>query len=217
MAIGAVFERSLLGASAVCIVVAAAVFVADRLEERRAAEASNRTVPSSPEYANRGFSRGERIGQHAVVVFTDFGCTACRSFALVIDSFIQRNPSVRVVERHLPAAGQTPSYSAAMAAECAADFGRYASMRDELFRRPLLVAHGEWGLVAALAGIQDSSALRECVSDRHHAADVDADIRLARRIGLASRPSLMVDSLVVGRRPSVATLESLVRRIFQTK
>jgi protein-disulfide isomerase len=81
-------------------------------------------------------AEGHRLGPEnadiTVVVFSDFECPMCRTFALeTFPEFEARYPGrVALVFRHWPLTGHRLAYPAARASECAAQQGRFFPFHD---------------------------------------------------------------------------------------
>lgn len=188
-----------------------------RLEYRRdsatsPSEAGPRAVavPQWQRMSLRGYSVGPDHAPVTVVVFSDFECPYCRRFAETIDSLHQGHPEVHIVERHFPLEIHFAAFDAALAAECALDFGRYQVTRHILFSRRTLVDEERWGEVARAAGIRDTVAFNRCVGQRRHEDAVQADIAAAKSIGVSATPSVLVNDTMYTGTLSLADLSAKV-------
>jgi protein-disulfide isomerase len=165
-------------------------------------------VPNWRGLRNVGFATGPRDANKSVIVFSDFQCPFCRSFAAVVDSLHDEHPDILIVERHLPLVDlHEAARDAALAAECAADVGRYAEMRAVLFQRRQLVAEEEWGRLASIAGVRDTAGLVSCVSLRKHFDRIAADLAVAKGLGIDGTPGVVVNDSLFKGSMSLATLE----------
>lgn len=150
---------------------------------------------------------GSGSAPHTVVVFSDFQCPACKSFAdffkhEIVPSLGDR---VRLVYRHFPLdtdcnphLGMTlhaNACEAAHAAEAARELGGaqgFWKMHDALFARQADVAEGRWAELAAGAGL-DGAAVAGRVARRSHRDRIAEDVRLAFALKLDGTPSIFVD------------------------
>lgn len=176
----------------------------------RAREADARTVAVVPDWRSVATSphvSGPATSPVTLVVFSDFECPFCRSFARVVDSLRLTLPQLRIVERHFPLTSIHPrAYAAAMAAECASAQGRYEPMRHALFRDSLLVRAGRWADVAQDIDIPDSAAFTTCMREERPAALVNADIRAAGDLGLSGTPSILINDSLFSPPPEADAL-----------
>lgn len=165
-------------------------------------------VPNWHSLTERGYRLGDSASQSTVIVFSDFQCPYCRVFSSVVDSLHNKYPNVQIVERHFPLVGlHDEAFSAALAAECSRDFGRYGEMRHALFAKRGLVEDEEWGSLASKAGISDTAAVVRCVAEKSRAREVNADIAAGERVGVQGTPGVLVDGFLHQGATSLVDLE----------
>ncbi len=84
-------------------------------------------------------SKGKSSAPFTLVEFADFECVHCKQTAQFVEQFISAHPEVRFVYKHFPLPGHPQGKSAAMAAEAAAEQGKFWDMHHALFGsiRPL--------------------------------------------------------------------------------
>lgn len=100
--------------------------------------------------------------------------------------------------------------SAAAAAECAADAGRFAEVHHALFAADLRDTMPVAALVAAAPGL-DGAALATCAADETIRRRVKSDFDRAMRLGLRGTPGVQIrDRLWTGGAPS-SVIESRLR------
>jgi protein-disulfide isomerase len=151
---------------------------------------------------------------HTMVVFTDYECKACRDLDESIRQVLEAHPhKLAVVIRHNPLRSIHPvAELAANAAACAARLGSFAAYHRVLFEVQDSLRAMEWGRWAARAGIADTSALVDCVSERGGRMDVVTDINLAKVIDLRRSPSVLLDGAILGSQPSAHQIEAELLR-----
>jgi protein-disulfide isomerase/uncharacterized membrane protein len=150
---------------------------------------------------------GSASAPHVVVVFSDFQCPGCQSFA----AFFERQvlPSLgdrlRLVYRHFPldtdcnpemprtfhANACEAAYAAEAARELAGSPG-FWRMHHVLFARPADVAAGRWAELASGAGL-DGAAVAERVARHSHRDRIAEDVRLGFDLKLDETPGVFVD------------------------
>lgn len=136
--------------------------------------------------------------------FEDFQCPACARMDRTLERFLDQEPGrATLVYRHLPLPSIHPwALRAAVLSECAARQGKFREVKRALFERQdelsRILRQGyeeSWGL-------PDPGAFRTCVEARQTEGAVQKDMAEARRLGLRSTPSVLVDqTLVVGSVP----------------
>jgi protein-disulfide isomerase len=203
-------ERVVIGVSAVCVIGSGIVLARDRLgssDPRSDNEAQ--IVPDSLKYSNAGHLTGPADAVHTLVVFGDFQCPYCRTFAHTIDSLIQRNPHVRVLERHFPLVSLHPfAMKAALASECGAEVGRFHETSRALYLRPAILEAEEWGTLGRIAGVPDTSSFSLCVTTSRYKTKVELDVQVARRLGLRGTASVLLDNRLYSQPPTLDELEA---------
>lgn len=161
------------------------------------------------EVAGAGIRAAQTDAVLTLVVFWDYECQACRRLAPRLARLQARHPgSVAVVYRLLPQSGNAASQTAATAAYCAAEQGRFTEVHAELLRhRDLQVAVG-WPTLAKLASITDSLRFRTCLDSSATASDLAADSAAADRFGIRATPAIaMGQEIYIG---APRNLEALV-------
>ncbi len=149
--------------------------------------------------------RGSATAPHTVVVFSDFQCPACRSFAAFFKREILPSYDVQVVYKHLPLDRDCNSKlpktlhvngcEAAYAAEAVRELGGvqgFWKMHDALFEGPADVEAGHWAELAASAGV-DGAAVAQRVAQRGHLDRIAEDVELGSTLKLDATPGIFID------------------------
>lgn len=130
-----------------------------------------------------------------IVEFVDYQCPMC----LVVDGLLSELQSeypgmLRRVIRHFPLTRTHPrADSAAVLATCASAQGAFEPVHRVLFERRDLVERGAWDSLTTLAPIANVQQLRTCFQAADAFGKVADDVRLGRRFGVSSTPTLVVD------------------------
>ncbi len=176
-----------------------------------------------PTVVLRGSERHSEGPANAVLTiheFVDFRCPQCARARNTLLRFQQANPDdVRIVFRHYPLDQQCNAgmesqvhpgaCAASMAAECAAEQGKFWEYADLLFadqtkfERAALEAH------ARTAGL-DFERFSACMDDGRTEALVKNDIDEALRLEIKATPTLVVNGRIIRGLPPVGKLASLV-------
>ncbi|WP_149083479.1 MULTISPECIES: DsbA family protein [Microbacterium] len=134
-----------------------------------------------------------------VVEFLDFECEACGAFYPIVEELrATYEGDIRYVTRYFPLPGHVNSTQAALAAEAAAQQGRYEDMFHRLFE-----TQSQWGEQSAETpevfrafadelGL-DMAAYDAAVADPATLARVQQDKRDGERLGVSSTPTFFVD------------------------
>ena len=151
--------------------------------------------------------RGPANAKITLVEFSDFECAYCaKAFRDLRDLERRHAGSIRVEFRHFPLDPQcnpnVPSRVhrsaclAAIAAECAARFGRFWEYHDRLFADQSRLGRDDLVATAADLGI-DRAAFTACLDDPEPRTRVLADAAVGARLGVKSTPTLFINGRTV--------------------
>lgn len=164
------------------------------------------------ELVSRREARGAARATVSIVEFADFECPACRQYAPVLDSIRMRYPNdVAVLFAHYPLPYHRFAMPAARAAECARVQGRFDAIHDLLYRKQDSLGLKSWVGFAAEAGVPDAKAFAACNSRTDSLSGIQRDVRLAKALGIAGTPGLVVDGWIWSSAPSLSQLDSVVQ------
>jgi protein-disulfide isomerase len=146
-------------------------------------------------------------GAVTVVEFLDFECEACGAYYPVVEEARQKYAGqITYVVRYFPLPGHVNSMTSAVAAEAAAQQGRFEDMYHRLFE-----TQAEWGEAQesradvfrgyAVDLALDMAAYDAAVADPRTEQRVRADFEEGRALGVGSTPTFFVDGrpLVIER------------------
>lgn len=193
--------------SALLVFVALSMF-AIFLYDRRQSVASNRASTANYvedwQLLNQSGIRlgGAEEASLIVTEFMDFTCPHCARLAPVIDSLLVTFPDqVAVIFHYFPLRGRDLSMPSAIAAECAAEQGKFREMYSALYGYSDSLDVWEWNDFARHAGLSDLDSFQRCIS--RPVEDFER-IALGRRIGeengVMGTPTVWVNGLVVRAR-----------------
>lgn len=138
--------------------------------------------------------RGPSDAWVTIVEFGDFQCPYCGAEAPVLRQLLAANPAdVRLVYKHFTLPQHAYARGAAIAAECAADQGKFWEMYDELYAHQDAIDPAHLPDRAAAAGVPDLTAWQACLGTAAPAARVDADMALVAQLNLPGTPTLVVN------------------------
>ena len=123
-----------------------------------------------------------------IELFIDYTCVYCAALYPVAAA---RGPSYGLAVHYVTGNTGSPSFEAAMAAECARRQGRFHQFSYELFARRDSLGVLPWRQFGAHAGISDLNALAECIGRRDAMDRIVADRKLAEQLHLRGTPSLI--------------------------
>ena len=138
-------------------------------------------------------SKGDAAAKVTIVEFSDYECPFSRRHATDAFAQIDKNyvatGKVRYVYRDYPLPFHKNAATAAAAARCAGEQGKYWQMHDLLFKTPEsltdLVGH------AYTIGL-DAAKFTECLNSGKYDAPIQAEIAAAGKAGVGSTPSFLL-------------------------
>lgn len=155
-------------------------------------------------------ARGPEDAPVTLIEYTDFQCPFCGRAQATLETLRERyGKDLRMVFKNLPLAMHHNSRTAAEAAMCAKDQGKFWEMHDWLFSH-----HNELDqehiLTQALEMKLDVEALKKCMADGTHSTEIDADVAEAGSFGITGTPGFVVNGrLVTGAQP-VENFEAII-------
>ncbi len=160
---------------------------------------------------------GHRLGDASapvqMVMFYDYQCPFCRSVEPTIEQLRAKyQDQLAVTYRHFLLETIHPqARTAALAAECGAEQGRFATLHQVLFNNAARLGELPWGGLAAEAGIPDIEAFEGCLMDGRHAGRLASDRSAVDLVGISSIPGLVINGTVVTGAKSFDVLDGLVQ------
>jgi protein-disulfide isomerase len=142
-----------------------------------------------------------------IVEFSDFQCGHCAKATRVLKEVLPRySGQVRVIFRHYPLdracnsalQGQVHELAcaAAVAAECAAEQGRFWEYHDLLFANQS--RFDAESLASYARGLRlDMTAFSQCIAGAEARAKVARDVEQGNRLGIESTPTLFLNGRTV--------------------
>lgn len=166
-------------------------------------------VPSFPISLDEAPIAGDATAAVGMVVFSDFECRYCGSFARetwpkLREEYVDTH-RVLVAFRHFPLEDvHRQAFRAAEAAECGARQGKFWPVHDQLFAIPgspggASVQNLEEAAITAhvVAAGLDTQQFRNCLASGVEKR-IRADIKSATQLGVRSTPSFLIGRLVPG-------------------
>jgi len=191
--------RWLIGGVLIIIAVAAGLIALSLATNRpSSAQASAAPMPSALD-ACGGPVCGQATAPVTIEVYADFQCPYCARADIVLQQVASQyieTGKVRLEYNNFPIIGPE-SQTAAQAAECAADQGKFWSYADYLFANQaaensgtLTVNHLEQ--IAATLGL-DSSTFNTCLTSGKYASLVQQQYSQGQQRGVTATPTLFIN------------------------
>lgn len=205
-----------------CALVTTALLVRRGFSTPASAAQALPTAPVSgivrdwPRYATGAHRNGPPDAPVTIVEFADYQCPYCGQLQATLASLHAKYAGrIAVVFHHYPLTEIHPAaFSAALAAECAADQGRFDAMHGALFAEQDSIGRWPWARFAERAGIADVPRFTDCLRKAADSTAIEADIALGNRLGVRGTPTLLVDSLRLDGNPVPQVLDSIVQALL---
>ena len=212
--LGRVLERVILF---VALVFASAEFWKDHRggSSARYPAPTIRRVTGWQELSAGGVRLGDAQAAVTIVDFLDYQCPFCRDVEAALDSVRMRYGSrVAIVYRHFPM--HKYARAAAIAAYCAAQYGRFEAFHRVLFASQDSIGSKPWEELAAIAGIGESAAFRRCMEDPYVAEQVHIDSLAAVALEATGTPTLVINDVLIPGDPGLEMLRQYVDEALES-
>jgi protein-disulfide isomerase len=170
------------------------------------------TVADWPSYAEHGHRVGPTRADVTIVVFSDYLCPSCKALAPRLAAIQRRHPGrVAVIWRDFPLPVHIGATSAAQAAYCAAEQGKFDAFHERNWPSPDTLGGGQaLSLPPGWSTVVDSSQFVACMSSDRPRAWVAADVAAGHSLGVMATPTILVGEAEFAGAP--ADLENIVAR-----
>lgn len=142
--------------------------------------------------------RGEAGASLAIIEYADFECPFCRRFEhdtwpQIRDTYIKTG-KVKYFYRDFPLGFHEHSTSAAQAARCAGEQGKFWEMHDSLFEEPASLASADVQRRAGALGI-DVTRFDACVSASHPGGAIQKSVAEATQMQISGTPTFLIGTI----------------------
>jgi protein-disulfide isomerase len=137
-----------------------------------------------------------------IIEFSDFECPYCKRSVPILKELLAKYPGkLKLVYRDFPGLNHQQARSAAEAAQCAAEQGRFWEYHDALFTRQAPTAKWKLSALAEDLGLAQSP-FNACMKENRYREEVLKDLRDGLKLGVTSTPTFFINGRpLVGARP----------------
>lgn len=152
-----------------------------------------------------------------IIEFSDFECPYCRRSVPILKELLAKYPGrLKLVYRDFPGPNHQQAQSAAEAAQCAAEQGRFWEYHDALFTRQAPMVNWNFSALAEELGLH-SSSFDACMKENRYREEVLKDLRDGLKLGVMSTPTFFINGRpLVGARP-LADFQALIDLLLSTR
>lgn len=164
-----------------------------RLRARTSVAVSLEPPRLSIEVADSERVKGPRDPPVTIVEYSDFQCPFCARVGPVLKQIeAAYGDRVRVVYRDFPLPNHPEAQTAAEAARCAHEQGKFWHYHDRLFESQRSLSPETYRQLAADAGL-DSTVFDECLGSGRFRAAIEEDSRSGESMGVSATPSFFIN------------------------
>jgi predicted DsbA family dithiol-disulfide isomerase len=169
-----------------------------------------------PEAFDRLARTGQRLGDTdapvTIVVFSDYACGHCVTFDSVLAAISGRYPQhVAIVVKHFVIEPTRDILDSHVAAECAADQGRFAAYHHSYFaNRQHQLSADRWRFIGSVAGIPDTASFRRCVRSQRYSSRVTQQTQEGIALGVVATPTSFINGARIVGAVSLGTVDSII-------
>jgi protein-disulfide isomerase len=136
---------------------------------------------------------GPKDAKVTLIEFSDFECPFCRKNVATIKELIKTyGGKIKVVFRDFPLDFHKNAKSAALAAGCAADQGKFWQYHDKLFENQEKLELESLKLYAKELGL-NTAEFNKCLDSKKHEAEIEKDIQDGQKVGVSGTPTLFIN------------------------
>lgn len=159
-------------------------------------------------------SLGSKTAPVVITEFSDFQCPYCRIAQSWIKQLVkEHSEDVRLDFKHLPLDIHSQAFSSASAAYCAGEQQVFWKMHDALFETEDLSAKNLKLLADSLG--MNVERFSECLGSERAKTAVRSDLQEARRLGVNSTPTFLINGQLVRGAASFESLRATIKQELQ--
>lgn len=176
-------------------------------------------VPVAPAGGFRGYTLGSDSAPIHVAEYSDFECPFCAAFATVqmpeVRAQLIATGKVQWRFRDFPLAQHEYSATAALAAQCAGEQGKFWEMHDQLFNNHQWAQRGNknpsgvFREFAKTVGL-DTDRYDACMDSKRYLSRIEESRQEGVTLGVDHTPSFFVDGRIFNGRPTSDAFKALV-------
>lgn len=160
---------------------------------------------------------GNKDAKITLIEFADYQCPFCSKARLTLtDLLAKKGDQIKIVFRDLPLSSHKNAKMAAEAAECADEQGKFWEYNDLLFDNQQLLDIESLKEYAKTIDL-DTEKFNHCFDSGKQAMEVEQDATDAKKAGIRSTPTILINGYYISGLPSLAYLEEVIADIERGK
>lgn len=151
-----------------------------------------------------------------IVEFADFECPYSREVSTAVRTLAAKyKDRVKFVYRDYPLSDvHTQAFPAALAAECAAEQGKFWAFHDKLFANPDKMTYADLLRYGEETGLE-TRQFERCLADERYKAEVEADIAAGGAISIRGTPTFFFNGNRIEGAIPQDTFEQVIEKLLQ--
>lgn len=167
------------------------VWTKEKAQEQSAAMANQQNI-TAPTVTFVNPKKGAAEPKITIVEFGDFQCQPCKDLANNLDVLVRTKPEVQIVWKDMPnESAHKLAVSAAMAARCAANQGKFWEYHDALYDRQVLLDENSFASLASEIGL-DTQKFQTCFDNQETLPMIRKDFEEATALAITATPILFI-------------------------
>lgn len=192
------------------------------IEELRKKYGANVTLPfpDLPRFevsADDDPFQGPAAAPVTIVQFAEFQCPFCGKAREALDQVLKDYPDqVRIVFRDFPLGFHGRAIPAAVAANCAADQGKYWEVHDKLMANQQALEEADLERVARDVGL-DIQKWKTCRDDPAREAEIRKDMADGQAVGVSGTPAFFINGIMLSGAQPYEKFKAVIDRELAAK
>lgn len=160
-----------------------------------------------------GHREGSADAPVQIVEFLDFQCPYCKQMVSILDAMRFKYPEqIAITYYNFPLKRHPQSVPAAVAAECAANQGRYVPFHNLLFANQDKFSVKPWDSLAVKAGVPDLDAFKGCVNRQETKSLVEKEVHLGDSLKVEYTPTFFINGVKYVGTLSEEKMDKIIRK-----
>lgn len=155
--------------------------------------------------------RGDPKAPVTIVEFSDFQCPYCRNAQTTLNNILAKYKGrVKLAYMDFPLRQiHSQALTAAEAARCAGEQGKFWEFHDALFADQSKLKEGDLAAHAQSLGL-DEKLFQSCLASGKHKPKVEADLQEGAKVGVAGTPGFFVNGVFLSGAQPQAEFEKII-------
>ena len=171
--------------------------------------------PVNLEVKDNDYVLGNKNAKVILVLFTDLQCPYCARHHKTIKALAEKyGNKIGIVFRHFPLSFHEFARTAANAAECAGEQGKFFEFVNKAFDNQANYSNDFWQKLAKDLGI-NVSKFNKCLTDKKYDNKIDADMEEGSQAGVDGTPATFINGKLISGAQPVEVFENEIDKLLK--